>query len=318
MSPRRRQPNRSSDVRTASAPELSRRAVLLGAAGVAGVGLLGACSSSSETSTGTAGSTPGSAAPKATGPSLIAVFDPNALAVVNTPTRLPFAVGDADGVATKDGPNELTFTVVTAGGPIGDPIVVPRHNEGIPIGYYPVRFTPTTTGAHTARTVIDGKELEQTFMVSATSPTDLVLPGQQLRDVATPTFDDPLGTDPICTRQPECPLHDTSLTTALADDAPIALLFSTPAFCQIGVCGPTLDLFIAEQKNHAGTQFIHCEIYKTAPTSGPVSLVDAVESFGLTYEPALYVATADGTVTERLDNVFDASEIRQALGTASA
>ncbi|MEZ5134901.1 MAG: hypothetical protein R2699_07575 [Acidimicrobiales bacterium] len=133
-------------MRTASAPELSRRAVLLGAAGVAGVGLLGACSSSSETSTGTAGSTPGSAAPKATGPSLIAVFDPNALAVVNTPTRLPFAVGGADGVATKDGPNELTFTVVTAGGPIGDPIVVLATTRASPSATTPSASHPRPPG----------------------------------------------------------------------------------------------------------------------------------------------------------------------------
>ena len=214
---------------------ITRRAVLLGAVGTAGLGLLAACSSSSDTTTtgGTAAAgSSGSAPPTAAGGAvLIAVFDPNSLAVAGVENRLAFSIGDSDGVPAKDGPAELTFTVTTGGNPVGDPITVPRHAEGTPIGYYPLRFTPATAGVYTASAEVDGKKVEQAFRVNETSPTDLVLPGQQLRDVATPTVDDPLGVDPICTQKPEpCPLHDTSLTTAIAAGGPIALLFSTPAF----------------------------------------------------------------------------------------
>ena len=302
-------------------PALTRRAVLLGAVGTAGLGLLAACSSTSETSTtGEDAGSAGSAPPQAGGGGvLIAVFDPNSLAVAGVENRLAFAVGDADGVPLDDGPDALTFTITSGGAPVGDPITVPRYDDGTPIAYYPLRFTPATAAVHTVSVEIDGETREQAFKVNETSPTGLVQPGDQLVDVPTPTTTDALGVDPICTQRPEpCPLHDVSLTDAIATGGPIALLFSTPAFCQTGVCGPVLDLVNAEVETHPDTQFIHCEIYKEPPTSGTVTLVDAVESFGLTYEPSLYVADASGTVTARLDNVFDTTEIREALASAQA
>ena len=40
------------------------------------------------------------------------------------------------------------------------------------------------------------------------------------------------------------------------------------------------------------------------------------ETFGLNYEPVLFVTTA-GTVTARLDNIYDGAELAEALATAS-
>ena len=40
---------------------------------------------------------------------------------------------------------------------------------------------------------------------------------------------------------------------------------------------------------------------------------DTVQTYGLTSEPALFIAIPDGTIAGRLDYVFDATELDEAL-----
>ena len=51
----------------------------------------------------------------------------------------------------------------------------------------------------------------------------------------------PLGVNPICTREPACPLHTSRCPTSSAPGKPVAALFATPALCQSQYCGPVLD-----------------------------------------------------------------------------
>jgi hypothetical protein len=125
-----------------------------------------------------------------------------------------------------------------------------------------------------------------------------------------------------------------TVTEALASGKPTALLVATPQFCQIGVCGPVLDLLVEIGPQFPTVQIIHAEVYtdaqaileqsnSTAGTSGMPSspaeagssaqLAPVVEAYGLTYEPALYLANGAGTIVDRLDNVFDRGEIRLGL-----
>jgi hypothetical protein len=46
-------------------------------------------------------------------------------------------------------------------------------------------------------------------------------------------------------------------------------------------------------------------------------LAPVIDTYGLTYEPALFVANASGLVLERLDNIFDRAELAEALKTIS-
>jgi hypothetical protein len=128
----------------------------------------------------------------------------------------------------------------------------------------------------------------------------------------TPTTANPRGVDPICTRTPEpCPLHTLTLTDALALGRPVAYLVGTPAFCSTGTCAPALNglLAVRERIGDAIT-FVHADVYtdKTASTVAP-----AVQALNMTFEPALFLVGADGTVVERLDAVFDEAEIDERL-----
>ena len=57
---------------------------------------------------------------------------------------------------------------------------------------------------------------------------------------------------PICTAEPRCPLHTTSLDAAVAAGGPVALLVSTPKFCQVAICGPVLDVLLTRVERHPG------------------------------------------------------------------
>ena len=78
-------------------------------------------------------------------------------------------------------------------------------------------------------------------------PADVAIPqvGAPLPPFDTPTVEDGRGVNPICTREPACPLHDVSTqSSALSAGQPVAYLIGTPAYCQTAVCGPVLDLLL--------------------------------------------------------------------------
>lgn len=296
-------------------PTVDRRAFLVGAAAVAGTVVTASCSSSS-VATGATARTAATA-----GLTLAPTFDTGpTFAVAGVPQRFPFQLATPDGAPALKGPAMLDMQVLRDNRPVGPPITVPRHQDGIPNAYYPLVFTPDAAGTYTARASVDGRPVEQSFQVGTTAGNQLVQVGQPMRPVDTPTPEDHRGVEPICTHQPTaCPLHAETLTATMAGARPLALLISTPRFCQIGICGPVLELLLEEHAARPGMAMVHAEVYRDAAAKGNIAgatLAPVVDAYGLTYEPSLLVAKADGTVVARLDYVFDRTELRQALDQA--
>jgi hypothetical protein len=186
----------------------------------------------------------------------------------------------------------------------------------VPVDFYPVTVKLDQTGRYNLSTVINGQTIGAPFNVAAADALQLVAVGGTMRALDTPTVDNARGVKPICTRVPACPLHTMNLRDALATGKPTALLISTPAFCQIGVCGPVLDLLLEQQAAYPGVQFVHAEVY-TDPESQSQETTEAVNVYGLNYEPALFLAKGDGIVAQRLDYVFDRPEIKAGLDLIS-
>ncbi|HMJ77940.1 MAG TPA: hypothetical protein VK507_18305, partial [Iamia sp.] len=154
-------------------------------------------------------------------------------------------------------------------------------------------------------------------------PSSIVIPrpGQPLPPTPTPTVAEDRGVDPICTQDPPCPLHEVDLETALGAE-PLAVLVSTPAFCQTAICGPVLDIFVAAQADTPDVTFVHVEVFASADeveAEGPeATLAPAVMAWKLPYEPCLFLVAADGTVAERLDVIYDTDELAEALARLTA
>lgn len=299
---------------------MTRRQALVALGGGALVAVGCSSSSNEADSTSPSSTTTADGQPSA----LVQIFPASGYVVSGIEQRMAFSLGGSTGVPMAEGvPGGLQFTVLRLDGdPSGSEEVVgtslgtvdvPAHRDGVPIAYYPLRFTFDEPGFYGIRAVGDGiGALDANLSVSGPAEIALIQPGSRLPILPTPTVEDAQGVVPICTRDPECPFHDVSLES-VAREQPIALLVSTPEFCQIGVCGPVLDLLMEESPTRSSVQIIHCEVYadEEGPTGG--NLAPIVGALGMGFEPALYLVGPDGVVVDRLDNVFDRSEIADGL-----
>jgi hypothetical protein len=296
---------------------LSRRsllqsAVALGAVGaLGGLGLTGCGGGDDEAEPAPAGD--GAPAPVA---ALLQLTDGKSTLAAGSEARFPVGLGDENGAPVKDAPERLNFDIQTEDGDkVATELMVEAHAAGLPRAYYPLAFTPPAAGIYRAVTDIGGARLETAFEVSTEDEIVIPQPGQAFPAITTPTTDEPGGVDPVCTQEPACPLHDVELSSALGS-GPIALLVSTPAFCQAAICGPVLDLLLAARDGVDGVSFIHVEVFASAEEAqdeGPnASLAPAVEALQLAFEPCLFLIAADGTLLRRLDAIFDAKELADA------
>jgi hypothetical protein len=308
---------RSSVVPPRTPPHLSRRAVLLGGAGFA---FLAACGNNGDGGAGDRGEHTQHLDLERLDDeagALLAGFNfQGGYVATGLPQRLTFLLATIEGPRVDDVPDSLDFVLSLDGETVGDPITVESHADGVPTPYFPLIATFDRPGLWTATVDLDGKETSQVFTVDERANVSLLQVGETLPRVDTPTEDDPRGVEPICTDEPLCPLHATTLDQALAAGRPVALLVATPAYCQTGLCGPVLDLLVEGAGSHPDVQFIHAEVWADAAAKGgPMNAERApiVDAVGLNFEPSLFLADDRGQILERLDNVYDRTELDIAL-----
>lgn len=233
--------------------------------------------------------------------------------LVPGPVRLPASLADKDGILAA-GPVELEGRIVdaTTGDVVVDGLVgVRRQIIAGSAPYWTFEADIAAPGLYSLQVKggdVDGASLQVLEADVVTVPK----PGEELKPFDTPTVADGRGVDPICTLQPEpCPFHDITLTEALAQDRPVAILIGTPAFCQTGTCSPALDALVSLRDDYADRiTMLHAEIYTddTATTTTPV-----VQFYGMDFEPSLFITDSTGTIVSRLDSIFNADEIRAAF-----
>ena len=232
------------------------------------------------------------------------------------PQRLGFVVRDDLDILRDQAPDAIDVVIEHDGEAVTEGSF-PAHRDGIITPYYAVEFTPPAPGIYTATTP---GAMAVDFVVETRDQVPIVQVGDPMRPVATPTLDDALGVDPICTRAVPCPFHAESLDTALAAARPTVLLVATPGFCQTDICGPVVDLLIDAVGDRDDLSVVHGEVYVDPSEFATGSLPDTtpvVATYALPYEPQLVVADETGTVVARLDSVWDRVELADALAPIS-
>ena len=191
---------------------------------------------------------------------------------------------------------------------------VHRHGEPGVIPYFPLIFDPPRSGEYK----VEGRGLDGHHQLIVTDPSDiqLIQIGQKMPSIQTPTMQNNLEINPICTKSSgPCSLHKKSLDESLSSSTPTALLVSTPRFCQTDVCGPALDILIKQSELLDGKlSIIHAEVFKE-PEKQNFSVAPVVGAFGLTFEPSLIVANSEGVITSILHFAMDTKEVSEALST---
>ena len=155
-----------------------------------------------------------------------------------------------------------------------------------------------------------GAPATQTFQVSEPDQVALVQPGAAMRPAETPTVDDHRGVEPYCSLTPDpCPLHAVTLTEALASGTPVIYMVGTPAHCSTGTCAPGLELLVAEHVRVGDSvTMVHADVYAD---DAATIVAAAVTALKVQYEPIVYFCTSDGVIVDRLDGIWDASELTE-------
>jgi len=298
----------------------SWRAVAGGALGLTAAGAaLVACGDDSAKGASSASVTaPGAGA----GFVLLQNFPTSGYAVAETPQRLPFLIAGPDGAPLDriEGPVELQVQPEKGGGAAMSVTSEPA-GAGLPREFLPVEVTFPGPGLYEVTARYRGTDLSASIEVGAAGSTKLPQRGQPLSTVHTPTVSDARGVDPICTRDPVCPLHAHDLADSLAAGRPVAVLVSTPAYCQTAICGPVLDLLVAAAGTPAaeGVDLIHAEVYsnpRAVSSIAQATPAPIVTAYAMPFEPILFVADRTGTLVERHDSIFDSVQLAAALALA--
>jgi hypothetical protein len=226
------------------------------------------------------------------------------------PERLAFAIAD-DAGRFLGGP-DTTIAVRPPGGTQGAPVPTTLHAEGLPAGrgVYVLEMPFPSAGIWGGVVQVAGHTAAPLYW-QVTSTPKVPIVGAKALATPTPTVTATQGVDPLCTRQPACPLHTVSLDRALTSGKPVAVMFATPARCQSRYCGPVLDQLLAVQDAYRDrVELIHVEIYKDSTSD---ALVPAVDAWQLPGEPWLFGIDRTGAVVGRLDGAMGTDEVRSLL-----
>jgi hypothetical protein len=297
-----------------STSDPTRRRFLLGAGALAGAAALAACGGGKDDEKTDGTSRGEDSTTSTTGRAsklVLAQFFGSGLFAAGQPLRAPFGVADSEGLLPVDkSPDHVQATILSPDGKqVGEAITVAKHAKGLQRAYYPLVATLPEPGIYTVRAELDdGPASEMALQVSAPGELTVIQPGAALPALETPTADDARGVNPICTASPACPLHDVTAAQALQEGTPIALLIATPAFCQVAICGPVLDVLRSAIPNHPGVKFLHVEVYADPAKSLDV-YAPAVTQLGLSLEPVLVLVDGDGKVATRIDSIYDEAEL---------
>jgi hypothetical protein len=225
--------------------------------------------------------------------------------------RLPISLADKGALLSKGVPSVVNGRVLDGNDQQIATVSAPIHSTDLVIPYWAINVQIDQPGTYTLR--LDGDDgFGAAFLIS--DPAEVTVPyvGSVLPPFDTPTVDDHRGVEPYCSLTPKpCPLHDVTLTQALASGKPVAYMIGTPAHCQTGTCAPALEFLV---KAHArlgdAIVMVHADVYAD---DAATTVAPAVDALGLEYEPVLYLVT-NSVVTDRVDVIWDQSELDERLG----
>lgn len=166
------------------------------------------------------------------------------------------------------------------------------------------------------------------FQVHESGTTPAIGDPAPRSDSATATSIEEIGrisTDP----DPYPGAYERTVGEVVTAGQPSLVFFATPAFCQTGFCGPTVELVKSvalDYEDRVG--FVQVEPYKLHVTenglqpeldeNGRLQRVEAVVDYGIPIEPYLFLVDAEGDVFAKFEGVVGADELRAAIEDALA
>jgi len=220
------------------------------------------------------------------------------------PQRFVFAIARGPRYASG-APARVAFAA--PGSSTGSVYPTKLYKSGLPKGrgVYVTEATFPVAGVWKAIALISGKKVPFVVQVNPSAVAPVI--GAAAPRAPSPTVTNTLGVKPICTRQPQCPLHTVSLSDVIGTGKLVAAMFATPARCSSMYCGPVLDEMLGVMARYQDrVTFVHVEIWKGLRGADHAPTVDA---WGIETEPWLYTIDGAGIIKGRLDGAIGKQEI---------
>ncbi len=134
-----------------------------------------------------------------------------------------------------------------------------------------------------------------------------------------------ISTDP----NPYAAAYTSTVAEAVTSGRPSIIFFATPAFCQTGFCGPTVELVKSVAREYEDrVAFVNVEPYELHQTvdglrpvldaDGRLKPVAAAGDYGIPVEPYLFLVDARGDVFAKFEGIVGGDELRAAIEDALA
>lgn len=180
-------------------------------------------------------------------------------------------------------------------------------------------------GAEVSVQLKDGTRVSERlrFMVNPSGSTPAIgeaAPRSMSPTAFTEADADLISTDP----NPYPGAYDKTVAETVTSGRPSLVFFATPAFCQTGFCGPTVELVKSVAIEHeAEVEFVNVEPYELHVTEnglqplldseGQLQPVQAAIDYGIPVEPYLFLVDAEGNVFSKFEVAVGGDELRAAI-----
>lgn len=275
---------------------ISRRALLRAGGGATLAALLAACTDGTD---GTESVQDRGAADGSAGDEQLTIIVPTFEVLVGESPTIPMGIIGGDQRPILDA--EPVVTVLLDDAVVAEDVRPVFFGEGLgDRGVYVMQPAVTDPGVHDVVVDVPGRG-RGTGVFSAVTPDNAQVvgaPGTDFPSLATPTTEDPGPLERLCTQDPPCDMHATSLDEAMAA-GPVVFSVATPAFCQTAVCGPVVSVVqgVRDDLGRDDVTFVHVEVFTDAGNTA----TPTVEELALPTEPWTWLIDARGTVTDRFD-----------------
>ena len=113
---------------------------------------------------------------------------------------------------------------------------------------------------------------------------------------------------------PDIDLYSTSYEESINSNIPTIVLFSTPALCVSGTCGPILDSLKKIKKQYKDYNFIHVEVYKnfigkTLRDLDSLEVTEPVIKWGLPTEPWMFFIDKNGILRAKFEGFISEEDM---------
>lgn len=151
-------------------------------------------------------------------------------------------------------------------------------------------------------TTLDGKKGMSTVAFEVFEKPRIPAPGQPALESDNLTKADVANIREIDSGEPPNDMHDVKIKDAIANERPMVIIFSTPAFCVSLFCGPVTDEVSELQEDYRDqVDFVHIEIWQDFEKKlfNPTAREWLMREDGSLSEPFVYVVGKDGIIYDR-------------------